>query len=188
MSSSLSGRRAPPLPRYGGRAGRHGGPRPERAPRRLARQTAFGEIRQHDLAPVLIAVRRARERGEVERRARGVVARGRVDEEHDPAAPGVQIIVTSQAPLDLRAEWLLSATYRRNFSRHIGQAGLEQAKTAALNICGKPARHEHGADAGVVGGGGQIDTLLGGTGGGYQYGGAGDDSLAGNGGDADSPA
>ncbi|MDZ4254471.1 MAG: lysophospholipid acyltransferase family protein [Sulfuritalea sp.] len=33
--------------------------------------------------------------------------------------------------------WLLSATYRRNFSRHIGQAGLTQAKTAAIAEAGK---------------------------------------------------
>ena len=33
--------------------------------------------------------------------------------------------------------WLLSATYRRNFSRHIGQAGLMGAKTAAIAEAGK---------------------------------------------------
>ena len=33
--------------------------------------------------------------------------------------------------------WLLSATYRRNFLRHIGQAGLTQAKTAAIAEAGK---------------------------------------------------
>ena len=33
--------------------------------------------------------------------------------------------------------WLLSATYRRNFSRHIGQAGMTAAKTAAIAEAGK---------------------------------------------------
>ncbi|WP_310449264.1 lysophospholipid acyltransferase family protein [Sulfuritalea sp.] len=33
--------------------------------------------------------------------------------------------------------WLLSATYRRNFLRHIEQAGLTQAKTAAIAEAGK---------------------------------------------------
>ena len=33
--------------------------------------------------------------------------------------------------------WLLSATYRRNFSVHIEQAGLTQAKTAAIAEAGK---------------------------------------------------
>ena len=35
------------------------------------------------------------------------------------------------------AAWLLSATYRRNFNRHIGQAGLTAAKTAAIAEAGK---------------------------------------------------
>ena len=33
--------------------------------------------------------------------------------------------------------WLLSPAYRRNFSRHIGQAGMTQAKTAAIAAAGK---------------------------------------------------
>ena len=33
--------------------------------------------------------------------------------------------------------WLLSATYRHNFSAHIGQAGMTQAKTAAIAEAGK---------------------------------------------------
>ena len=33
--------------------------------------------------------------------------------------------------------WLLSATYRRNFSAHIAQAGLTDAKTAAIAEAGK---------------------------------------------------
>lgn len=33
--------------------------------------------------------------------------------------------------------WLLSPTYRRNFSVHIGQAGMRQAKTAAIAEAGK---------------------------------------------------
>ena len=33
--------------------------------------------------------------------------------------------------------WLLSASYRRNFSRHIGQAGLQSARTAAIAEAGK---------------------------------------------------
>ncbi len=33
--------------------------------------------------------------------------------------------------------WLLSATYRRNFSRHIEQAGMTQAKAAAIAEAGK---------------------------------------------------
>ncbi|MDP2134833.1 MAG: hypothetical protein Q8J99_14630, partial [Sulfuritalea sp.] len=33
--------------------------------------------------------------------------------------------------------WLLSATYRRNFSRHIGQAGMMAARTAAIAEAGK---------------------------------------------------
>ncbi|MDK9703451.1 MAG: lysophospholipid acyltransferase family protein [Sulfuritalea sp.] len=33
--------------------------------------------------------------------------------------------------------WLLSATYRRNFSTHIEQAGMTQAKTAAIAEAGK---------------------------------------------------
>ena len=33
--------------------------------------------------------------------------------------------------------WLLSATYRRNFSTHIAQAGLMTAKTAAIAEAGK---------------------------------------------------
>jgi len=33
--------------------------------------------------------------------------------------------------------WLLSATYRRNFARHIAQAGMNEAKTAAIAEAGK---------------------------------------------------